>query len=376
MIENNFKKQYQKEMEQITPSQDLLNRTKAAMRAELEAKKNQPKQTPKRPAFRKTFAFVAVAAAILLAVFGMSLLNQTENIILPSLPENLFTMRVYAMELQPDGTYVWREVDIALLSGWAGHHDGEALYIGLGLWFDFEGENISTIQFSLEDGFFATQYIGNFGEVPNTPRSHVGIPPCFTTSRLVMYGLEFDKVGSTITFGETMPDDILLFWGNYEMGVDDWSWDSMIIEIGVTVTFECGETQQQPLILDFGSDDAGMGMISSGGGQTETDVISLDWFTREQFDYVMYAPMESFTYVPYALTEVEVIEFEDSYLWVFDFYIGDHTPTGIRFVPFEYEVTGVQRYPMGTRDGIGYVVIVEFADTLVVTARAYSIPLN
>ena len=244
-----FKEQYKKEMEQIAPSQDLINRTKAAMKAEIQSKKKESnlKLFPKRPIFRRVVAFATIAAVLLVAVFGTNLFNQNGEIF----PTNPFIMSIYAMELQPDGTYVRREMDVALLEGWHGYYDGEALYISIGLWFEFEGENINTVEFSLKNGFFATQYIGNFGEVPNIARWHISVPPDFTTSRLVMYGNDFDKIGGTITFGNYMPDDILLFWGSYDMSVNDWWQSNKVIEIDVKVTFEDGETHNRQLILDF-----------------------------------------------------------------------------------------------------------------------------
>jgi len=363
-----FEKQYKEEMEKIAPSEDLINRTKTAMKAEMQSKKNQPiiKPLSKRPAFRRALALATVAAIILLAVF-------TTNTTMPNgNGGNLFMLRVYGAERQPDGTYAWREMDITHLDGWAGHYDGEALYIGLGLWFEFEGYGISTVEFSLENGFFATQYIGNRGQVEGVPRSHVGIPPDFTTSRLVMYGLEFDKVGETIQFGNTMDDDILLFWASYDMSINDWYGSNMVIEIDVTATFEDGEIHRQQLVLDFGG---GFGMVSADYGTVEM-IDTLDWLTVEQTEYILSTPVENFTYVPDAVQEVWDMDIYEPNLRIFEFYIGGHTPMSLRFLPFSYEETGTQRYIMGARDGLGYVVIVEFEDTIVLSARAYSILLN
>jgi len=365
-----FEDKYKKEMKQIAPSRDLLDRTKAAMRSEMQSKKKQ--SLPKRPIFRRAVALVAVAAVLLFAVFGTNLLNQQGDIFLPNNP---FVMRVYAMELQPDGTYIRREMDIALLEGWHGHYDGNALYISIGLWFEFEGESVSGVEFSLENGFFATQYIGNWGEVDGVPRGHVTIPPDHTTSRLVMYGKEFDKIGNTFAFGSTMPDDILLFWGSHDMNYRDWSGENMLIEIDVTVTFEDGETHHQQLVLDFYASGGG-GMMSFAEGAIEWSIESLDWFTEEQMEYVLSAPMESFTYLPNAVRELDSEEFLDPIVRSFEFYIGNHTPLGLRLLPFVDDETGIQRLLMGVQNDIGYVVIVEFVDTVVVSARAYSIPLS
>ena len=368
-----FKEQYKKEMEQITPSQDLINRTKAAMQIEIKSKKKETnlKPFPKRPMLPRVIAFATVAAVLLVAVFGRNLMNQNGDIF----PSNTFSMRVYAMELQPDGTYARREIDIALLEGWHGYYDGEALYISIGLWFEFEGANISTVAFILENGFFASQYIGNWGQVEGVPRGHVTIPPDFTTSRLVMYGETFDKIGNTFTFINTMPEDILLFWGSYDMSHRDWSGPNMVIEMSMTVTFEDGEVHNQPLVLDFYSNGGG-GMMSFAEGAMAPMYTGLDLFTDEQMDDVLSAPIEKFTYMPHALRELNSEEFLDTIIRSFEFYIGDHMPMGLRPHPFVGEETGSQRFPMGVRDGIGYVVIVEFVDAAVSIARAYAIPLN
>ncbi|MCL2386610.1 MAG: hypothetical protein FWC89_03570 [Defluviitaleaceae bacterium] len=327
-----------------------------------------------RQFYKKYKKIVAVAAAVVLfAVLGTTLLNRSDDIFFPDSP---FVMRVYAMELQPDGTYVWREMDIALLEGWHGHYDGEVMYISIGLWFDFDGENISSVEFSLENGFFATQYIGNWGQVDGVPRGHVTIPPDFTTSRLVMYGKEFNKIGNTFTFGHTMPDDILLFWASSDMSYRDWSGENMVIEIDVNVTFEDGETHHQLLILDFYA-SGGVGMMSyAEGAIIPFDHGGLDGFTTEQAEYIRSAPMESFTYLPNALRELASEEFLDITIRSFEFYIGGHSPLGLRPHAFYGDENGVQRFPMGVQDGIGYVVIVEFINAAVSTARAYSIPLN
>jgi len=325
----------------------------------------------KRQIYQRAVALATAAAVILFAVFGTNLFNQTGD----TFPSSPFVMRVYAMELQVDGTYEWREIDITLLEGWHGRYDGEALYISIGLWFEFEGENISTVKFSLENGFFATQYIGNRGEVPNTPSGHVTIPPDFTTSRLVMYGYDFDKIGNTFTFGNAMPDDILLFWGSYDMNYRDWSGENMVIEIDVTITFEDGEIHRQPLVLDFYTYGAG-GMMSYAEGAISSELMLLDLFTNEQMEYALSAPMESFTYLPNAVRELDSAEFFDPTVRSFEFYIGNHMSMGLRPHAFIGEETETERFLMGVRDGIGYVVIVEFADSVVSTVRAYSIPLN
>jgi len=229
----------------IVPDADAMNRVYVKV-------KQASKKNKKQQFYKSAVAFAAVAAVILFAVFGTNLLQNNDM-------DSPFVMRVYAMELQADGTYVWREIDITQLYGWGEHYDGEVLHIGLGLWFEFEGD-IRNVEFTLEDGFFATQYIGNRGDVPNVTSWHISTPPDYTTSRLVVYGDDFDKIGSTITFGNALPNDILLFWGSNEMSIKDWWNSNRVIVIDVTVVFEDGEIHNQRLELDF-SDGWGVGWI-------------------------------------------------------------------------------------------------------------------
>jgi len=348
----------------IVPNADAKNRILIIVKQQA-AKKNSSRQFHK-----KVIAVATTAAVILFAVFGINHFNQTNDIF-----HSPFAMTTYAMERQPDGTYTWREVDISQLYGWGIHYDGEVLYIGLGLWFEFEGENIKTVEFSLEDGFFATQYIGNRGAVPNTPSSHVSIPPDFTVFRLVMYGDEFEKIGSTISFGDTMPDDILLFWGSCDIGYDEW-WieNNKVIEIDVNVTFEDGGNHNQQLVLDFSDrQDGGIGWIAPG---VLPDIaIMLDWLTDEQLEFISTAPIEHFTLLPDALKELESIDdLERAFQATHEFHIGEHDPIGISAEAFLYhEVTKI---PMGARDGKGFVIIITLDDNDVPIVNAYSIPLN
>jgi len=358
----------------IRPDADAKDRVRAKIMRQA-AKKNSGRQF-----YKRAVTIAAAAAVILFALFGTNLLNQPNDFFLP---ENPFVMRVYAMERQPDGTYVWREIDITQLDGWGMHYDGEALYIGLGLWFEFEGESIRTVEFLLEDGFFATQYIGNRGAVPNTPSWHVAIYPDFTTSRLVMYGNEFEKVGSTITFGDTMPDDILLFWGSYDRSYIDW-WlgdENTVVEIDIKVTFEDGEVYRQPLILDFYENQGfGIGWIDAGllPNINIDEGARLDTFTIEQLEHIEAAPLEYFTLLPDALRELEItnssVGVEGVVEVSHEFYLSGYDPIAMSIESFLY--FGVTRIPMGVQDDIGFVVIITVDDNDVPTANAYSIPLD
>jgi len=347
----------------IQPNADAKNRIRAMVMQQA-AKPNR-----KHPIYKRAIALVMAAAVVLFAVFGANRFNQTSDIF----SDNLFVMRAYAMELQPDGTYAWREIDITQLDGWGEYYDGEVLYIGLGLWFEFEGENIRTVELLLNNGFFATQDIGNRGAVPNTPSFHAGIPPYFTTSRLVMYGFDFDKIGDTITFDNTMPDDILLFWGSHNMSYNDWLQSSMVIEIDVKVTFKDGETHNQQLVLDFYN--------RQGGGIGWFEAMDVpDWRywrfapTNEQAQYLMNAPLESFQ-----LISESVMTIEREYV----FSIDDYTEPIVFIRPryFQeflqlFDENGIWRHIEGVRNNEGFILVIQHSDNEVLTGMVYVVSLK
>jgi|GEM_PF-1460071 len=381
-----FESKYKEEMAQITPSKDLINRTKTAMKAELETQVKepttlqtkrpkifQPTTPPKRnrQIYRRIVTFAAAAAILVFAVFEPNMFNRNDNV------SNPFIMRVYAMELQPDGTYVRQEIDITRLYGWGEHYDGEVLHIGLGLWFAFEGENIKTVEFSLENGFFSTQFIGNRGDVPNTTSWHIDIPPDFTVSRLVMYGDVFDKVGSVISFGSTMPNDILLFWSSYNISINEWLQGDRVIEIDVMVTFEGGETQTEQIILDFG-DGWGVGWFDAGLLSDADDYVFLDWFTNEQLEFVETAPLEHFTHLPDALKELPrnpLDMMDEQFRFAHLFSIEGYKSYQISIGMWVYD-NGLGRMPMGVSGDYGFIVNITKDDDGNLNARAYSIRLN
>ncbi|MCL2385990.1 MAG: hypothetical protein FWC89_00430 [Defluviitaleaceae bacterium] len=357
-------KQYKKEMKQITPSQDLINRTKMAMREEMQSK-------PKRPLFRKAVALATVAAIVAFVIFSTNLLNQTNDIFFP---DNLFTIRAYAMEIQPDGTIKLREVDISQLEGWTGHDDGEALFISIGLWFDFEGYNIKTVEFSLAEGFFATQYIGNFVDASELQQAYVGID-----GRLAMYGTEFDKVGNVIKFGDVMDSDILLFWGSYGVRIDEWYLNP--IEISVIVTFDDGEIYEQPLRIEFNV--PGITTIEEWP-QNHSEFIRLERPTMEQYEHFATAPLEDFTLIPESIKVITPTTH-------FEFYVGGHTPVTISIPTFpeywdasriindpynQFDENGISRVPMGIRDDEGFIVVIKLDADGVFTAMTYVVPLQ
>jgi len=326
----------------------------------------------KRQTCKKVIAIATAAAILLFAVFGTNLFNQTNDIFSPN---NLFTMRVYAMDVLPDGTIELREIDINQLEGWAGHYDGKVLYISIGLWFSFEGHNIKTVEFSLNEGFFATQYIGNFGEADELQRAYIG-----SDGRLAMYGTEFNKIGSTITFGSVMDDDILLFWGSYGIGIDEWQLDP--IEINVTATFDDGEIHEQSFAVKFNT--PGITTVEEGLAPPNLDeFVRLQRPTMEQYEHFLTATLENFVLMP---ESIKVITPTTHY----EFYVGGHTPVTISIPIFPeywdaariindpygpFDENGIWRIPMGIRNDEGFLVVIKLTDDGVFTAMIYVVPL-
>ncbi|MDR1159641.1 MAG: hypothetical protein LBK69_03345 [Syntrophomonadaceae bacterium] len=240
-----FEKQYKNEMEKVAPSQHLISLTKAAMRAEMEPKRQ-------RSVFKAAVS-LAMAAAICLVLIGTMLLTPQAD--------NAFFLKAYAMEQQSDGTIELREVDLLeQTSHWSSNFDGKELYLNIDL--KCEGENIKSVDFYTDDGFFAKQQLkiidGKIIYEAGVPA--IGWTDAEGRSTVTMYGRDFEKIGSEFTLNENdITDDLLLFLG-MELTTEDWDWVKHIppqMAIRAVATFHDGKTQEETLTLDFSS---GMGV--------------------------------------------------------------------------------------------------------------------
>ena len=193
---------------------------------------DQPPRKKKRRWLKIGAAAACLGLALLAVLWGM-----------PN-PANVFVVKAYALEEQADGTIGLKESDLLQQPDvWGGYYDGEYLYINVGL--RYEGENIESVTFTTEEGFFAKQYISALSTEKNVSRLYVG-----ADNTLVLVGTEFEIVGSQVTLnGETMTDDLLLFWGmESETGVHPNK-----IEINAVATFRDGRTQEVPISVDLSS---------------------------------------------------------------------------------------------------------------------------
>lgn len=222
----------------IQPSDEIKNRA---------FDKAMQRQHKKRPVFKAAVSFAAAAAVICLMVFGSMFLTPQND--------NIFTIKAYAMEVQEGGSVQLHEVDIVDTRPeyWGGYIDEETktMYVGLGL--RCEGENIKNVEFSTGNGFFAEQYIGNLSDISTSgvPAMHMG-----PDNQLVMFGTDFDNVGSTITLDKEKANDYLLFWGtNYVGNLESSSLSPFPKEINVhaKVTFSNEKTAEKDVTIDLSS---------------------------------------------------------------------------------------------------------------------------
>ena len=211
-------------------------------------------------------AFAAVAAVLVLALVVHTLL--------PPQIHNSFTLRVYAMELQEDGSMIWREADLTNQISWSGHHDGENFFKSIA--FMPTGENIQSLELRVDVGFFAKQYLPETFE-PNTPMS-------VDDGNILMLGTNFEIIGNTLTLtnGGTM-DNYLLFWGQEDTELDFLLHKSIQnMTVHAFVTFNDGESQTETITIMFGEM---WGMISIAEGVMDIpswpdiDTINLDDLT-------------------------------------------------------------------------------------------------
>ena len=234
----------------------------------------------KRPVFKAVVSFALEAAVICLMVFGGTLMfpydgyeNENENVKVNvnanvnananananvNAKSNIFELKAYAMELQGDGSIEQREVDLLNEShGWSFNDDGENVYINT--WLKCEGENIKSVDFYVDEGFFAKQYIiRDNGQVVKD-----GVTMMGSDSTIMQYGNDYMNVGSHFTLNaDEMTDDLLVFWGRESRRIgSDLNLPSELT-IRAVATFSDGKTQEEGLVLDLTTEEKqGFGTI-------------------------------------------------------------------------------------------------------------------
>lgn len=301
----------------------------------------------KRPHTRSAFALVTAAAVICLILFGSTLFTPQGD--------NIFVVKAYAMEIQEDGSVELREVDIADTRPeyWGGYIDGETntMYVGLGL--RCEGENIESVEFSTDDGFFSEQYIGNLADISTS-----GVPALYVgpDNQMVMFGEDFDDVGGTITLEAETVDDYLLFWGTNYVDNPEFPYYPPFPEkiyVHAKVTFNNGKTAEKDVAIDL----SGIGLYSYTPSEEQKAQNQKDYETHKKL--LQSIPLDQCEVVP---GSVQTLAYGDTY----EYHLSDSS-TGYRQVTEEamdaalFDENGVLRIGSSLpSDGSdGYIAVLE-----------------
>ena len=185
------------------------------------------------------------------------------------------------MEQQDDGTIKMREVNLLEdRQTWSSYYDGVDFLLSINL--KCEGENIKSVNFYTDDGFFAKQYLKmKNGKIILED----GVPASFSgngdgTYTITMYGDDFEKIGSSFTLNkDDMTDDLLLFIGTSVTNRRDFP-SQMIIR--AVATFNDGKTQEETLIVDL-TKGMGLGRINL----PEDEIIKQFESTDDDFEFTV-----------------------------------------------------------------------------------------
>ena len=302
-----------------------------------------------QPPRKKKHRWLKYGAAV--ACLGLTLLAVIWG--MPN-PTNVFVVKAYALEEQEDGTIGLKESDLLQQPDvWGGYYDGEHLYINVGL--RYEGENIESVTFTTEEGFFAKQSISALSSGKNVSRMYVG-----ADNTLVLVGTEFEIVGSQITLnGETMADDLLLFWGiESETGAHPSK-----IEMTAAATFHDGRTQAVPISLDL-SDASGM-VLSGKSTLSEEEQQEAQRESVERYAYYQSLPLE----------DCELIEDSiEAVTDVYEFPLGILTRVITLNEDMEFDEDGIWRGgPMMSSDQV-YIPVIQRNTDGTYTGMVYRVP--
>ncbi len=235
-----FREKYKKENENIVASEELMNKTKNMMIAEQTTSK-------KKPVFKMAITGVAIAAVVCFGVMS-GILPNYNNLVNPqqtAKSNNFFTLTAYAMEgdtpKQIEFSQSAMDEETPPKLEITASMDGSnqiTLYKNLG--FKCQGENIKTVDFSVDEGYFNKQ-------VPDEE------------------GWFLEKAGQTYTLSKTeLQKDNMVYWGmdvpgNMESKVIDGEGTITFTEtinfvqtihIKAVVTFDNGDVQEKSLVYD------------------------------------------------------------------------------------------------------------------------------
>jgi len=213
-------------------------------------KKMQQEKSGKKPILRTIAVITAVAAMLCFMLFGPRVVTPKSN--------NLFSINAYAVEQQSDGSLDLQKVDLVEPGGsWGGMYYNGKFFINIGVKCD--GENIKSVQFSTENGFFVKQDISKNSSSEEEPVVFVYVSG---SDRPLLHGLEFEELGSTFSLSKSVTaDDTLIFWGMESAEADIPS----KITFDAVATFHDGTTQKETVTIDI-KNRTGIALIDNAGG--------------------------------------------------------------------------------------------------------------
>lgn len=211
------------------------------------------KEKTKRPLLRRSAFTIATATVLVICIMLGNMLMTPQG-------RNLFILQAYAMERQTDGSIELREVELLEQTQvWSCYRDRDEnkLYVSISL--KCEGENIKSVDFYSDNGFFAKQYLeiknGKVNIKSGIPVTYIGHDGGnvidFSDEKyiVVMYGEDFEIVGGKLTLDKgEMTDDLLLFLGIENV---DWQQIPSQMTIRAVATFNDGKTQEETLTIDL-----------------------------------------------------------------------------------------------------------------------------
>ena len=310
------------ENEKIVKAYDTIQLSDAA-NARIRNKIKQ-KQQKKRPALRY-IAAAATAAVMIFVLFGIFDINLDS-------PDNSFAFRAYAMEMQADGSVVFREVDIAEpISSWHGWHDGENYFKSITLL--PIGKNIQNVEMRADTGFFAKQYLPEDADV-NNPYIPLAIAG---EGNILMHGTEFEIIGDTFAFenGGAM-NNFLLFLGQQDTDLNLLNQPPQNIDIHVLVTFYDGKVLSETITIRFAE---ALGMIVIGEGVVEDVFDYEDWRRR-----INAIPLSELTLIP---ESVQILVPDEYYRWGYESTYVWERESGTTFVCRNYHLGSKDEYRLG-----------------------------
>jgi len=183
------------------------------------------------------------------------------SVFFPFASDNTFAIKAFAMDVTEDGTIAYIETDFVTHSEtWGGFFDGEFFYLNVGLGYD--GTNIESVEFVIENGVFATQIKEVNSQNKYTPKVYIG-----TDNQLIVNGTDFTPIGNTVVMDTPVNEDNLLFFAIPVTG------DTIVpseVKIKATATFYDGSQK----VLDKAIDFSGIGVF----------IWEMDEQTRKEFE--------------------------------------------------------------------------------------------